>query len=200
MATKEVMASAPLMVLLYDRTFIAGTFRESWQRRRLLYALLGGSWLLLASLIASGGGNRSGIAGFGVGVPWWEYWLTQCIAIVHHLRLAVWPVDLWRDTVTKRPENFLAHHLLGSALEEAGELDAGVAHDREALRLEAAVFQEPCEPGRTVSPPWPASPLIPPAGDDVVDDAETELANVRQLGANARLRRHWIPVNRQRRR
>jgi hypothetical protein len=87
MATKEVMASAPVMVLLYDRTFIAGTFRESWQRRRLLYALLAGSWLLLAGLIASGGGNRSGIAGFGVGVPWWEYWLTQCIAIVHYLRL-----------------------------------------------------------------------------------------------------------------
>jgi len=32
MASKEVMVSAPLMVLLYDRTFVAGTFKEAWRR------------------------------------------------------------------------------------------------------------------------------------------------------------------------
>src|SRR4029453_5318822 len=29
MATKETMATAPLVVLLYDRTFVPGTFREA---------------------------------------------------------------------------------------------------------------------------------------------------------------------------
>src|SRR4029077_15512000 len=33
MATKEVMVSAPLLVLLYDRTFAAGSFRAAWQQR-----------------------------------------------------------------------------------------------------------------------------------------------------------------------
>ena len=33
MATKEVMVTAPLVVLLYDRTFLAGSFREAWRRR-----------------------------------------------------------------------------------------------------------------------------------------------------------------------
>jgi hypothetical protein len=37
MATKEVMATAPLLGLLYDRTFLAGSFREAWQRRRWWY-------------------------------------------------------------------------------------------------------------------------------------------------------------------
>jgi hypothetical protein len=32
MATKEVMVSAPLVVLLYDRTFVAGSFREASTR------------------------------------------------------------------------------------------------------------------------------------------------------------------------
>ena len=34
MATKEVMVSAPLIVLLYDRTFLAGSFRAAWRQRR----------------------------------------------------------------------------------------------------------------------------------------------------------------------
>ena len=38
MATKEVMVSAPLIVLLYDRTFLAGSFREAWRRRRGVHA------------------------------------------------------------------------------------------------------------------------------------------------------------------
>ena len=51
MASKEVMVSAPLMVLLYDRTFVAGSFREAWRQRRGLYAGLAASWLLLGWLV-----------------------------------------------------------------------------------------------------------------------------------------------------
>jgi tetratricopeptide (TPR) repeat protein len=94
MASKEVMVSAPLMVLLYDRTFITGSFREAWQRRRYFYLGLAASWLLLAFLVASTGGNRNGSAGFAGGVPWWTYALTQLPAIVHYLRLSLWPHPL----------------------------------------------------------------------------------------------------------
>ena len=38
MGTKEVMVSAPLMVLLHDRTFVAGSFAAAWRRRKGLYA------------------------------------------------------------------------------------------------------------------------------------------------------------------
>ena len=37
MATKEVMVSAPLLVLLYDRTFGAGSFRAAWRERGRLW-------------------------------------------------------------------------------------------------------------------------------------------------------------------
>ncbi|HTB80100.1 MAG TPA: tetratricopeptide repeat protein [Opitutaceae bacterium] len=94
MATKEVMVSAPLIVLLYDRTFVAGTFREAWSRRRWFYAGLAGSWLLLGYLVASVGGNRNGSVGFGLGVNWWAYELTQFQAVTHYLQLSLWPHPL----------------------------------------------------------------------------------------------------------
>jgi len=93
MATKEVMVSAPLMVLLYDRTFIAGTFREAWRQRRRLYLSLASTWILLGYLVV-GTRGRNGTAGFGLNVGWWSYALTQFRAIVHYLRLSLWPGPL----------------------------------------------------------------------------------------------------------
>ncbi len=94
MGTKEVMVSAPIIVLLYDRAFVAGSFAAAWRARRGVYIGLASSWVLLACLVASTGGNRGGAAGFDVGVGWWDYALTQFVAIAHYLRLALWPRPL----------------------------------------------------------------------------------------------------------
>ncbi len=96
MATKEVMVSAPLMVLLYDRTFVSGSFREAWRQRRAWYLGLGATWILLAVLVV-GTQGRGGSAGYGMAVGVWPYLLTQCRAIVHYLRLAIWPAGLVFD-------------------------------------------------------------------------------------------------------
>ncbi len=106
MASKEVMASAPLVVLLYDRTFVAGTFREAWARRKRLYLALASTWLLLAGLIATENG-RGGTVGFGLGVSPWDYALTQCRALVMYLKLCLWPHPLVVDYGT-----YLDHRLL----------------------------------------------------------------------------------------
>ena len=61
MGCKEVMVSAPLVVLLYDRMFVAGSFRDAWKRRWRLYAGLAGTWVLLGYLVANSehpGGHR----------------------------------------------------------------------------------------------------------------------------------------------
>ena len=96
MATKEVMASAPLIVLLYDRTFVAGSFRAAWRERRGFYGALGATWLLLALLVA-GFHGRSGSAGFGGAMTSWHYALTQCRAVLLYLKLAFWPDPLVFD-------------------------------------------------------------------------------------------------------
>jgi Flp pilus assembly protein TadD len=97
MASKEVMVSAPLIVLLYDRTFVAGSFREAWKKRGWWYAGLACTWLLLGYLVADEGGTRGKAAGFGLGVSSWTYALTQCQAIIHYLKLVVWPYPLVFD-------------------------------------------------------------------------------------------------------
>ena len=105
MASKEVMVTAPAMVLLYDRIFISGSFRKAWTRHRRLYLGLAGTWLLLGCLLV---GLRYRAVGFGLGLPWWAYALTESRAVVHYLWLALWPhplvfdygygVTIWHDT------------------------------------------------------------------------------------------------------
>lgn len=94
MGTKEVMVSAPLMVLLYDRTFVAGSFSGAWRARKALYLGLAATWIPLLLLVVSLGGNRGGSTGFGSGVGWGDYVLTQFLAIVHYVRLVLWPAPL----------------------------------------------------------------------------------------------------------
>ncbi len=97
MASKEVMVTAPLVALLYDRTFVAGTFREAWRRRRPLYLALASTWILLAWLVLSSGGQRAGSVGFGLGASVWNYLLTQCRALLLYLKLSLWPHPLVID-------------------------------------------------------------------------------------------------------
>ena len=94
MGTKEVMVSAPFMLLVYDRAFAAGSFKEAFKVRRNWYLGLILSWLFLALLIASTGGNRGGSIGFGIGVAWWKYALTQFKAITTYISLSLWPHPL----------------------------------------------------------------------------------------------------------
>lgn len=94
MATKEVMVSAPVIVFLYDRCFVAGSVREAWRRHRRYYAILASTWLLLAWLVIQTGGNRGGSTGIGAPVPWVTYVISQFPAIVHYLALSVWPNSL----------------------------------------------------------------------------------------------------------
>ena len=106
MATKEVMVSAPLLVLLYDRTFLAGSWRDAWARRKGFYLSLGATWLLLGWLVL-GTENRGGTAGLGMGDSAWTYALTQTRAIVRYLQLAVWPHPLVFDYGTESIEHLV---------------------------------------------------------------------------------------------
>jgi tetratricopeptide (TPR) repeat protein len=97
MATKEVMVSAPIFVMLYDRAFVAGSWREVWARHRKIHLALASAWLLLAWFVVQEGGARGVSAGFGLGVSWWTYLLKQCDAIVVYLQLSFWPHPLVLD-------------------------------------------------------------------------------------------------------
>jgi protein O-mannosyl-transferase len=94
MATKEVMVTAPLVVLAYDRTFVAGSFRGALRLRRGYYALLASTWLILGLLSA---GLRGRGVGYGLGYSWWSYALSECWAVAHYILLSIWPHPLVLD-------------------------------------------------------------------------------------------------------
>jgi tetratricopeptide (TPR) repeat protein len=98
MGSKEVMVSAPLIVVLYDRAFRV----DSWkalvagpQSRIGFYLALFATEFWLVALVASGA--RDSTAGFAAGMPWYEYLYSQAWAIAHYLRLLIVPVGLTYD-------------------------------------------------------------------------------------------------------
>jgi len=95
MGCKEAMAMAPVLVVLMERAFVFGTFREGFARRRWVYAALFASWIPLALIVASG--PRDQTAGWHLGIPWWRYLLTQGPVILHYLELVFWPAGLVLD-------------------------------------------------------------------------------------------------------
>lgn len=105
MATKEVTVTAPLMVLLYDRTFVAGNFHAAWKQRRRYYCAITASWILLGILLVRGGGARGASAGFGLGVSSWRYLLQQAHAVILYLKLSFWPNPLVLDYGTGVPDS-----------------------------------------------------------------------------------------------
>ncbi len=95
MTAKEVMVSAPVVVLLCDRTFLAGSFRRALASRKPYYGALFATWLILFWLVASLGGNRDGsTGGFSTHAVWLPYWLTQFPAVATYLKLAFFPHPL----------------------------------------------------------------------------------------------------------
>ncbi|MDB4878090.1 MAG: hypothetical protein JWM41_4536 [Gemmatimonadetes bacterium] len=97
MGSKEVMVSAPLIVVLYDRAFRAASWKELWanRARRWLYAALVAATIWLAVLVS--GGARSDTVGFGLGVTWYQYLYSQAWAISHYITLLILPADLTYD-------------------------------------------------------------------------------------------------------
>ena len=94
MLCKEVMATAPIVALLLDRQFFAGTVRAALVQRRAYYVGLAATWLLLAVSFASGLSQRG--VGY-LGISPWTYLVTECGALLTYLRLAVWPSPLIFD-------------------------------------------------------------------------------------------------------
>ena len=95
MGSKEVMVGAPLIVLVYDRVFLAASFRELWQRRMSLYIGLAATWVLLAVLV---GRTIHPATRFDIqGLTAWNYLMTEAGVIVHYLRLCFWPHPLVID-------------------------------------------------------------------------------------------------------
>lgn len=94
MGAKEVMVTAPVAVLLCDRTFFARSFVSALRQRPGYYAALAASWLVLIVLMRRG---LDPTVGLERGVDAWGYALVQCKALALYATRAVWPHPLAFD-------------------------------------------------------------------------------------------------------
>jgi protein O-mannosyl-transferase len=119
MGCKPVMATAPVMVFLYDYVFLSGSFKESLRRRWTLYASLASTWAFLAVTVLA---NRTPQASAGFGLQWlspWAYLKTEFGVIAHYLLISVWPERLCFDyywQVAGSPSDYLPYAILIGAL------------------------------------------------------------------------------------
>lgn len=97
MGSKELMVTAPFMALLFDRAYLADSWRHVWRSRRWLHATLLATLGIQAFLILTQGGYRADETGFGGSVSPWHYLLTQSRVILMYLRLTFWPHPLSFD-------------------------------------------------------------------------------------------------------
>ncbi len=92
MACKEVMVSAPVMVLLFDRAFVARSIPAAIKRSLPLYVGLSSGWALLLGLNIDA--PRSHAAGLSAGLPAYVWWFTQAKVLMLYLKLSIWPWPL----------------------------------------------------------------------------------------------------------
>jgi Flp pilus assembly protein TadD len=92
MTSKEMMASAPFAVLLFERTFINGSFLKSLRRSAWLYVSFIPGLIILFYIISEHPHARS--VGFYHGVAAHQWWLVQTKVLWLDVKLCLWPWPL----------------------------------------------------------------------------------------------------------
>lgn len=96
--TKEVIATAPIIVLLFDRIFLSRTWSEVLRERWVFHLALFSSWSWLAANMAPAFAGSTSTAGYSSQtLTAGEYLVSQTTVLLHYLRLVVWPEPLCFD-------------------------------------------------------------------------------------------------------
>jgi tetratricopeptide (TPR) repeat protein len=188
--TKEVIVTAPLVLILYDRTFFAGSFAASWRRNGLFFVAVAASLLPLSRRLMLLHEASLGFGvGFGGGVPWWAYGITECRVVVKYLALSVWPNPLVFDYGIYEPLKY----------SEVWPFVVAIF-----LLLAATLVALRRSPSVGFAASWfflilsPASSVIPIAGDPMAESRMylplAAIAALAVLGVFAFLGRNSLPI------
>lgn len=113
--SKEIFATAPLVILLFDRLVSAVPFRNVLRQRWLAYLFMLTPYVWFVPSVARWfNPARHSSMGFGLeSVTWWEYLRTQPEVILHYLKLSVWPTPLCFDYAWRIQQNPVVYYSLG---------------------------------------------------------------------------------------
>jgi Tfp pilus assembly protein PilF len=107
MGCKEVMVTAPVMVLAYDRLFVGRSWNAAWRLRGRFHLFLMATCIIPVALVLRHLPEENASAGFGITqVTWWQYAASQPEVILHYLRLSFWPAELCIDYLWPKSTGF----------------------------------------------------------------------------------------------
>ncbi|CAK8991881.1 Protein O-mannosyl-transferase TMTC2 (Transmembrane and TPR repeat-containing protein CG4341), partial [Durusdinium trenchii] len=114
----EVFATAPLVILLFDRCVTGQSWRAIFKTRWLAYFLVMSPFVwFVPSVLRWFDPSRSTSMGFGLkSVSSWEYLRTQPEIILHYLRLSCWPDPLCFDYAWRVQQNPILYLSLGMVI------------------------------------------------------------------------------------
>jgi len=96
MASKEVMVSAPILVWIYDRLFVTGSWCTPLRRHQGFYGCLAATWAIV--IFYQWNSPRSTSVLFDAeALSVADYFQTQLTIVLHYLKLAFWPHPLVLD-------------------------------------------------------------------------------------------------------
>lgn len=93
-ATKEMVFTAPFVILMYDYLFISKSLKKVFYGKCWYY---GGLWSALLFYLVYGSFDRGETTGFGGSMASIDYFVTQVWAVTHYFRLLFWPHPLVFD-------------------------------------------------------------------------------------------------------
>ena len=92
MGIKEVMVTAPLMVVWYDRVFVSKSWRALFRDHRSYYLGLFSTWSILVwCMLRTQIEYSTGNIAFVKGLTPLSYLLSEAGVVAHYLRLSIWP-------------------------------------------------------------------------------------------------------------
>jgi len=96
--TKEVIFTAPIVIFLFERTFVSTSAKEIFQKHKFLYLGFFITWGIMIFLWLTTEKGKIPSAGFGLETIYpLQYALTQTQIIPHYVRLVFWPYPLIFD-------------------------------------------------------------------------------------------------------
>lgn len=106
MLAKQVMVTAPMVVLIYDYLFVSGSLKGALNKHKNLYAGLAATWIILVVIHLAAPVNPT--AGFAVqSITPFDYFKSQFQIIVYYLRLALFPNALCIDYAWQKADRAL---------------------------------------------------------------------------------------------
>jgi len=90
---KQNAAVFPIILILFDRTLLTGSFKQTFKLRGKFYLLItAATWSISAAILIYT--PNPGSVGTHLGVSLWEYLITQSQVILWYLRNCFWPTGL----------------------------------------------------------------------------------------------------------